>query len=123
MNSDWKFADLLRGLGTSAEAGIKAGDDALRAAPGQVNHAGKQLAVVQHRKSPMTLVIESLKRKGVFFDIASFQDGEVTHNHHDVTFIGGEAAEVLHRAYECAKGYEARLARGDSQMIRFGRGS
>jgi hypothetical protein len=59
-----------------------------------------QLAEVDDYPSAMAVLVESLKRKGVRLDEHRFQDGDITHLNKYVTIIRGDAAELLHRAYE-----------------------
>ena len=67
---------------------------------GPKNNAGHDLGVVGNDPSPMEVVIEALKKKGVRFDESNFQDGDIERLNNDVVILRGDAAKILDCFFE-----------------------
>lgn len=83
-------------------------DNPLGAALGPVNNMHYNLTEVADYPGAMPVLIDALKKKGVWFDELSFDDGEITYLNQNVVVLRGTAYEVVHRAFH---GGEHGLAR------------
>jgi hypothetical protein len=71
---------------------------------GQINDANLYLAEMANHTGPMAALIKALEQKGMRFDEASLDNGEIVHQDENVVIFRGAAYEVIHRAFHGDEG-------------------
>ena len=79
-----------------------------------VNHSESYLREVYHYPGHAAIIAQAAKKKGMRFDVSSFEDGEITYTKDNIMVLRGAAAKFLDCLFECGP---SRISRKQSALL------